>query len=119
VVLLGALVVGVEVGLDVCGVRPVELDQAVAEQMHGAHEARHLPAQEVDEAVDRTLVQALRELHPGVGVEGAADQAHVDPVEPTAVAQQGVLDLRPGGQLFELHQLVPSLGRSGRTGSCT
>jgi len=98
---LGALVVGVQIGLDVRHIRSVELHEAVAEQMHCAHKARHLTRQEGYEPIERTLVEALRELHPGIRPEGASNESHVDAVETAAVPKQHIVDLSACAQFFE------------------
>jgi hypothetical protein len=98
---LGALMVGIQIRLDVGNVRTVKLNEAVSEEVHGAYEAWHLPGQELDEAVDGTLMEACRELHPGIRPERTAHQAHVDAIEPATVSKENVMDLGTSAELLE------------------
>ena len=72
----------------------------------------HLVGEKLEEALGIAHVQALWELYPGVLVEGAPDQVHVDAVEAAAIAKQRVVNFRPSAQFFKRHRSLFMLLRT-------
>src|SRR6266446_5412403 len=89
---LRTLVVRLEVSFHIGDVRPIELDQAISEKVHGAHKPRHFVCQKLNEAIRRALVQALWKLDVRILMKGPANQRHVNTIKAAAIAQQNIVD---------------------------